>query len=212
MQSGVFDTFRAVITDIWHTVWLVQALSLRVGLGAVSGIFAWLGSPSKGLLATAKDGDLPKVLQATNAHGMPNHILLTQGGVVTLMSAIYFVINDVSVVFFLLSAITVALYLIADMSMYAAAIRLRYSMAALARPFRMPGGIIGMWLVADIGFAGVLFIFLLTFFPPDQLPVGSPKLYVALVVIGTMVFCGIPLLMHSMRRHKPEERALGHVV
>ena len=48
LQSGVFDAFAAVITDLWHMGWVVQALSLLVGLGAVSGVFAWLGSPSKG--------------------------------------------------------------------------------------------------------------------------------------------------------------------
>ena len=119
LQSGVFDTFRAVIADVWHMSWLVQALSLMVGLGAISGIFAWLGSPSKGLLATAEDGALPHVLRATNSHGMPKHILLAQGVVVTLMSSIYFLIENVSVVFFLLSAMTITLYLIAYMIMYA---------------------------------------------------------------------------------------------
>jgi amino acid transporter len=200
LQSGVFDAFAAVITDIWHMGWLVQALSLLVGLGAVSGIFAWLGSPSKGLLATAEDGDLPGALQATNRHGMPKHILLAQGGIVTLMSLLYFVIKDVSVVFFLLSAMTIALYLIAYMLMYAAAVKLRYSRPKLARPFSVPGGIVGMWIIAGVGFAGVLFSFLVAFFPPDQLPVGSPALYVGLVLVGTLAFCGIPLLMHSLRR------------
>jgi glutamate:GABA antiporter len=200
LQSGVFDAFAAVITDIWHMGWLVQALSLLVGLGAVSGVFAWLGSPSKGLLATAEDGDLPRVLQATNSRGMPKHILLVQGGIVTLMSLLYFVIKDVSVVFFLLSAMTIALYLIAYMFMYAAAIKLRYSRPKLARPFVVPGGPFGMWVIAGVGFAGVLFSFLVAFFPPDQLPVGSPALYVGLVLVGTVVFCAIPLLMHGLRR------------
>jgi glutamate:GABA antiporter len=200
LQSAVFDTFSAVITDIWHLGWLVQALSLLVGLGAVSGVFAWLGSPSKGLLATADDGDLPLVLQTTNSQGMPKHILLLQGLVVTTMASLYFFIADVSVVFFMLSAMTIALYLIAYMFMYAAAVKLRYSEPRLARPFSVPGGTFGMWLVAAVGFAGVLFSFLVAFFPPDQLPVGSPALYVSLVIGGTAIFCGIPLLMHRLRR------------
>ncbi|MEO5732726.1 MAG: amino acid permease [Rubrivivax sp.] len=200
LQSGVFDTFGAVITDVWHMGWLVQALSLLVGLGAVSGIFAWLGSPSKGLLATAEDGALPRVLQVTNGRGMPKHILLAQGVVVTLMSSIYFLIENVSVVFFLLSAMTIALYLIAYMFMYAAAIKLRYSRAPLARPFKVPGGDLGMWITAGVGFAGVLFSFLVAFFPPDQLPIGSPALYVGLVLVGTVVFCAIPLLLHGRCR------------
>lgn len=200
LQSAVFDTYAAVFTGVWHMGWLVQVVSLLVALGAVSGIFAWLGSPSKGLLATADAGDLPHALQATNRHGMPTHILWVQGSVVTLMASLYFVIDDVSVVFFLLSALTIALYLIAYMLMYAAAVRLRYSRPTLARPFRVPGGAIGMWVVAGVGFAGVLFSFLVAFFPPDQLPVGSPALYVGLVLGGTIGFCAIPLLMHGRRR------------
>ncbi len=200
LQSGVFDTFGAVIGDIWHAGWLTSLLSLLVGIGAISGVFAWLGSPSRGLLATAHDGELPPVLHAMNRHGMPTHILLVQGVVVTVMSCLYFVIKDVSVVFFLVSAMTIALYLIAYMFMYAAAIKLRYAAPALARPFKVPGGLAGMWLVAGVGFAGVLFSFLVAFFPPDQLPVGSPVLYVTLVIVGTVLFCGVPLILHAIRR------------
>jgi amino acid transporter len=207
LQSGVFDTFSAVISDMWHMIWLTRTLSLLVGLGAVSGIFAWLGSPSRGLLATAQDGNLPRILQATNGHGMPKHILLAQGVVVTLMSSLYFFVKNVSVVFFLLSAMTIALYLIAYMFMYAAAIKLRYSRSELTRPFRVPGGNIGMWAVAGIGFMGVLFSFLVALFPPDQLPVGSPALYTGLVIVGTIVFCAVPLLMHG--RHPPALAAAG---
>jgi amino acid transporter len=94
---------------------------------------------------------------------------------------------------------TIALYLIAYMLMYAAAIKLCYSKPALARPFKIPGGMIGMWLIGGIGFVGVLFSFLVAFFPPDQLPVGSPTLYVGLVIAGTVVFCAIPLILHAMR-------------
>ena len=131
---------------------------------------------------------------------MPTTILLVQGAVVTIMSLLYFVIEDVSVVFFLISAMTIALYLIAYMFMYAAAIKLRYSRPTLVRPFSVPGGLPGMWLTAGIGLVGVVFSFLVAFFPPDQLPMGSPGLYVALVVIGTVLFCGIPLVIHGMRR------------
>jgi glutamate:GABA antiporter len=200
LQSGVFETFDAVFAGVWHISWLGPLMALLVGIGAISGVFAWLGSPCKGLLATAEDGELPPVLQATNQHEMPTNILLVQGAVVTVISCLYFIIKDVSVVFFLISAMTIALYLIAYMLMYAAAITLRYTAADLARPFTVPGGLGGMWLAAGIGFVGVAFSFLVAFFPPDQLPVGSPVLYVAVVIMGTLVFCGIPLVIHAMRR------------
>ncbi|MDE2516984.1 MAG: amino acid permease [Rhodospirillales bacterium] len=199
LQSGVFQTFDAVFAGLWHVGWLAQLMALFVGIGAISGVFAWLGSPCKGLLATADDGELPPVLQATNRHGMPTNILLVQGAVVTVISLLYFVIKDVSVVFFLISAMTIALYLIAYMLMYAAAITLRHTAPSLPRPFKIPGGTGGMWLTAGIGFLGVGFSFLVAFFPPSQLPVGSPVLYVAVVIVGTVLFCAIPLLIHAMR-------------
>ena len=37
----------------------------------------------------------------------------------------------------------------------------------------------------------MLFAFTVTFFPPSQLPVGSPALYTGLVVAGTVVFLAI---------------------
>jgi amino acid transporter len=200
LQSGVFDAFGAVLTDLWHMGWAVSVLSLLVGIGAISGVLAWLGSPSRGLLETAHEGELPPILQAKNSKGMPTHILLVQGLIVTVISCFYFVIRDVSVAFFLISAMTIALYLIAYMLMYAAAIKLRYSQPALARPFKVPGGVAGMWLTAGIGLAGVLFSFVVSFFPPDQLPVGSPALYTGLVVLGIVVFAGIPLIIHHVRR------------
>jgi putative glutamate/gamma-aminobutyrate antiporter len=200
LQSGVFDAFGAVVTNIWHMGWAVSALSLLVGIGAISGVLAWLGSPSRGLLETAHEGELPPLMQAKNSKGMPTHILLVQGLIVTVISCFYFVIRDVSVAFFLISAMTIALYLIAYMLMYGAAIKLRYSAPALQRPFKVPGGLAGMWLTASVGLAGVLFSFVVSFFPPDQLPVGSPALYMGLVTVGIVLFVGIPLIIHHVRR------------
>jgi hypothetical protein len=65
---------------------------------------------------------------------------------------------------------------------------------------RDPGGLVGMWIAAGVGFVGVLFSFLVAFFPPDQLPAGSPTLYVTLVIVGTVVFCGIPQIIYGLRR------------
>lgn len=64
VQAGVFDTFAAVISQIWHLPWLTSVLSALVGVGAIGGVFAWLRSPSRGLLATAHEGGLAASLRA----------------------------------------------------------------------------------------------------------------------------------------------------
>lgn len=112
--------------------------------------------------------------------------------------------DDVSVAFFLLSALTVGLYLIMYMMMYAAGIRLRYTQPKLIRSYRVPGGNTGMWLIGGVGFLAVLFSFIVTFFPPSQLPVGSPATYTWLVVTARR--SSSRSLSHQFRKDKRNAR------
>jgi amino acid transporter len=180
--------------------WATPFACLLLAFGGIGGVMSWISGPSRGLLWTAREGEIPPLLAKTNANGVQINILIVQGAIVTILSLVYFVMTDVSVAFFLLSAVTITLYLVMYMLMYAAAIRLRYSQPALARSYRVPGGIVGMWIVAGVGFAGVAFSFVVGFFPPSELPVGSPSLYVGLVVAGTVVFTALPLLIGTFKR------------
>ena len=200
LTTGVFMTFSAIIDNMWHAGWLVNVLSFLVACGVMGGVFAWIASPSRGLLATAKEGELPPALQVTNKQNMPTNILIIQGVIVTVISCLYFIMPHVEVGFFLISAMTIALYLIMYLFMYASVIKLRYSQPNLTRPFTLPGGKAGLWLIAGIGFIAMLFSFIVAFFPPSQLPVGSPLFYTILVIISTIIFSAIPLIIHRMRR------------
>ena len=95
------------------------------------------------------------------------------------------------------------------MLMYASAIKLRRTQPDLPRAYKVPGGNAGMWLIAGIGFLAVLFSFVLTFFPPSQLPVGSPATYTALVAGGTILFVAIPLIVSSVMAKKRTAASAG---
>jgi amino acid transporter len=200
LQTGVFTALQTVLVGQWHANWLVQVLALLVCFGALSGALAWLSAPSRGLLATAVDGVLPPVLQKTNTRGIQRNILLLQAIIVTAVSSIYLFTADVSAAFFLISTVTISLYIVMYMLMYAAAIRLRYTQPSLPRSFKVPGGKAGMWVVAGIGFLAVAFSLLVSFFPPTQLPVGNPTVYVALVGAGLVVFIGAALIIYGVRK------------
>lgn len=200
LQSGVFDAFHRVLDGALGVGWLVPVISVLICYGALSGALAWIDGPSKALLTTAEDGHLPPFLQRTNSRGAQRNILLVQGVIVTLISCIYLVTDDVSSAFFLISAMTVSLYIVMYLLMYAAAIRLRYSRPDLKRPFRIPGGLAGMWCVAGIGFLAVGFALVLSFVPPTQLPINSPVLYTVMVATGLIVFTAIPLLLSTFAK------------
>jgi len=205
LQSGVLETFREVFTH-YHMPWLTNVMGLLAAFGALAGVMSWISGPSRGLLWTAKEGLLPEFMSKTNQNGVQKNILFIQGGIVTVLSSLYIVMDDVSVAFFLLSALTIGLYLMMYMMMYASGIKLRYTRPDLRRGYQIPGGKMGMWLVAGVGFLAVVFSFIVTFFPPSQLPVGSPAFYTGLVIAGTVIFLAIPLIICAvMKRNRKNQ-------
>lgn len=201
LTAGLMEAFRQIL-DRFHLGFLVPLLGALTAFGAIGGVMSWITGPSKGLLSTASEGELPPALHAVNKYNSPHVILLIQALIVTVLGGLYFIMDNVNVAFFVLSAMTVTLYIIMYILMYLAALKLRYTAPELPRPYKVPGGWFGIWLITLVGLAGVGFAFVAGFFPPSNLPVGNPPLYVALVAGGTIIFTGIPWLIHFCR--KPE--------
>ena len=206
LTSGLMEAFRTML-DKYHIGFLIPIFGFLTAFGAIGGVMSWISGPSRGLLSTAKEGELPPFLAKTNKNGIQINILMIQAVIVTLLAGLYLVMTNVSVAFFVLSAMTVTLYLVMYILMYAAAIKLRYSQPDLPRSYKVPGGIIGMWFTGIIGIVGVGFSLIVAFFPPSNLPVGNPALYVALVIGGLIVFGGMPLLISSFKKPSWKEFA-----
>ena len=201
LTSGLMEAFQQMFSR-FKMPFMVPVLGFLTAAGAMGGVLAWITGPSKGLLATAQDGELPKTLAVSNSNGAPVKLLWIQGIIVTVLASLYFIMDDVSTAFFVLSAMTATLYLVMYILMYLAALKLRYSRKDLVRNYTIPGGLPVMWLVTVIGVAGVLFSLIVGFFPPDNLPVGNPVLYVSLVAGGLILFTAIPLLIHHYRQNR----------
>jgi putative glutamate/gamma-aminobutyrate antiporter len=199
LTAGLMAAFKTLLGK-FGLAWLTPFIGLLVAFGATGGVLSWVGGPSRGLLQTAQEGEIPPFMAKTNRHGVQVNILVIQACIVSLLAVIYMVMKNASVAFFVLSAMTVTLYLLMYILMYAAAIKLRITRPDLERGYRVPGGTAGMCLVAGTGLLGVAFAFIVAFFPPSNLPVGSPWMYVGLVAGGLIVFAGIPLLLHALRK------------
>lgn len=199
LTTGIMQGFQDLL-NMFHLGWLLPVMGFLAAFGAIGGVTAWIAGPSKGLLATAKDGELPPFLQYTNKNGVQTHILWIQGAIVTAISLVYLLMPTISSAFFLLTALTAVLYLIMYAILYAAALRLRYSQPNVERTYKVPGGDLGMWIVAGAGFLAVIFAMIVGFFPPAQLKIGSPTFYVAFLIVGVMVFVGAPLIINSLKK------------
>ena len=179
---------------------LAPVIAIMLGLGVLAGVSTWIAGPSKGLLAVGQSGLLPPFMQKTNKAGIQQSILLIQGGIVTALVLLFVVLPSVQSVYQVLSQLTVTLYLIMYMLMFAAAISLRVRQPNLKRPYRVPGGKIGLFIIAGLGLLSSLLAFGLSFFPPSQIKVGSSATWFAILIGGNILFVGIPLLIYAMRK------------
>ncbi len=199
LNAGIMQGFNELLTK-FNIHWLLPVIGLLVAFGAVGGVLAWIAGPSKGLLATATNGDLPPFMAKTNKNGVQRNILIIQACIVTIVSLVFLIMPTISSAFFILSILTIAPYLIMYFLLYCAAIRLRYSQPNVERTYKIPGGKFGMWVVAGIGLLAVVFAFFIGFFPPEQIAVGSPTFYVIFLIVGVLVFVAAPLIIHQLKK------------
>lgn len=203
LTAGLLQTFDKMLA-FYHLHAMLPVMGFLISFGAIGGVMAWMSGPSKGLLATAKHGELPPFLSKTNQQGIQTHILYLQGFFVTLLTSLYLIMDNVNTAFFLLSAMTVALYLLMYILVFLAGIRLRYVKPDVYRAYRIPYGNVGIWITALCGLSAVSFAFILAFFPPTELHVANPKLYVTVVSGGVIMFSLMPLIIQQLK--KPEWR------
>ena len=180
--------------------WLAPVVAVALSIGVLAGVVTWVAGPSSGLLVVAKAGYLPRFWQKTNEHGMATHILLLQAVLVTVLSVLFVVLPSVQAAYQILGQLTAILYLVMYLLMFASGIYLRYSQPNRPRPYTIPGGDIGMWIIGGLGFCGSLLAFVLSFLPPSQISVGSPTVYVSILIALTVIFVGIPFVIYAVRK------------
>ena len=192
-----FDRYFSYI----HASWLSPVIAVALAFGVLAGVLTWVAGPSKGIFAVGKAGYLPPFFQKSNKPGVQKNILLVQGLLVTLLSLLFVVMPSVQSFYQILSQLTVLLYLIAYLLMFAAAIRLRYSMKDLKRPYRIgKKGNAGMWLLGGLGFLASLLAFVLSFFPPGQIGTGSTGTWFGVLIGGVILFTALPFIILAFRK------------
>ena len=194
--------------DLWAALslpWMGNVMAAMLAFGVLGQVSVIVAGPSTGLLAVGKAGYLPHALQKTNAHGVPVSILLFQGALVTILCFAVTVLPSVQSAYQILGQMATIIYLVMYLVMYVAAIRLRYTQPDKLRPFKIPGGNIGMWLVGIIGLLGALVALAISFVPPTQISTGSPVVYIGILLVGCALFVAIPFLVYAF--HKPTWKA-----
>ena len=210
LVSGTMQLFKSVL-DTFSMGWLVAPLAILIAAGGIAHLSPWILGPAKGMAEVARQGYAPAILGRENAAGIPVASLIIQGIGGSIFSLLFLLVPNVSTSYWMLSAVTAQIVIIMYGLMFAAVIRLRYIQPDTPRPYRIPGGKIGVWLVGGVGLIGCLVSFLLGFVPPSQLKTGNTVTYVLLLLTATVVLTAPPFVIqlfggHKHRPHLPGRR------
>lgn len=198
LLAGIMQSFNVIFVSL-HLSWLTMLFALLIAIGAIGQVSTWILGPVRGLFATAAEGTLPPVLQKINKNGIPVNMLILQGILITFWGAVYVLLpGGVNSSFWMLFALTTTVYIVMYFLMYAAAVKLRYTQPDVKRAFTIPGGKLGMWLVAGFGFLMMVLLFLLAMLPPTQIKEGSS--FVIFMVVGTVLVAVVPLLIYAFKK------------
>ncbi|MDD1706241.1 MAG: APC family permease [Methanoregulaceae archaeon] len=178
----------------------VAPMAVLITIGGVVSLAAWLIGPAKGLGVVAEEGNLPPVFNRTNKYGSPVAVLVIQALIGTLISLLYVFLPSVNQAYWILSAMTVELLCIVYLIVFASLIRLRYTRPDAPRPFRIPGGIPGIWLIGGMGAAGVIFSFIVGLMPTGDFTSSQAIGYVTGVLFGTFLLAVPPLIFLKLKK------------
>lgn len=206
LVSGVMDGFRIFFAKL-GLEFLIFPIAIMIVYGALGELNAWIIGPVRALHATSKHGDLPPVFQKVNKHGMPMNLLFFQGFIVTVVSFVFLFMPSSSSAFWILSAMSVQIYLVMYVLMFLAAIKLRYSHPDVARPYRIPYRMHGIWFVASLGVLSSFFAFFISFVPPGQFETGNILFYEGFLILGLSFMSLIPILIYVYRKESWHPKA-----
>jgi glutamate:GABA antiporter len=192
LASGVMQAIQYFFAAA-HVPWLVAPMAVLITLGGVVSLAAWLIGPAKGLGIVAEEGNMPPIFNRTNKYGAPVAVLVIQALIGSLVSLLYVFLPSVNQAYWILSAMTVELLCIVYVLVFAAVIKLRYSQPDAPRPFKIPGGMPGIWIVGGLGILGTTFAFLVGLMPPSYFQTGGLT-YVGAVLLGTFLLAVPPLV------------------
>lgn len=206
LAAGIMQTFTIFFHD-QHVDWLIPVVALMAAAGAFGQLSTWVLGPSTAMLQVAKNGFMPRWWHKTNDAGVPVRFVFVQATMISLVALIYVVVPAVNAGFFMVLILTTVLYAVMYLLLFASGIRLKYAYPDVKRTYTVPGGKAGMWIVAGLGWVGMLFVIAISFFPPSNLKIGSPLFYVSFMGIGLVLFTILPIVIYALK--KPEWKESG---
>ncbi|MBS0289730.1 MAG: amino acid permease [Proteobacteria bacterium] len=182
--------------------WATRLFAIFTVMGGLALLNTWILGPSKGLLISAQNNDLPAFTQKTNQNGSPIAILLMQAIVGTCLISMNLFIPTINQFYWIFQTQAAQLILMMYFLIFISVIKLRYSQPDTERLYKIPGGKIGLWLIAGSGALFCVIAFCLGFVPPEEYKFIDSKGYFFTLMSGIVLFSIPPFIWHKWNKKK----------
>ncbi len=201
LVSGVMQVFTNFF-EVFGLRPLVPVLAVLIVVGSIGGITNWLIAPAKGLLHAAEFGFLPRFFTRQNKNGVAANVLLMQAALVSVFCLIFLLVPSVNAFYWFLTALSTELYMIMYILMFLSALALHHKYVNRPKSFKIPGRNVGMWMICCLGLLGCFSTILVSFFPPDNVHIGSSARYVMMICIGNLLTITPVLLFYRYKSNR----------
>lgn len=195
LVAGVMQVFSTFF-NAFGLAWCIPLMTVLIVFGTLGGIINWLVSPAKGLMQAAEVGFMPLAFARKNRHGVASRILIAQAILVSLFCTVFLLVPSVNGFYWFLTALSTSMYMMMYILIFLSAIILRRRNPQ-AKGFRVPC----LKLFVLFGLFACLATITVSFFPPDNVDIGTPLRYTSMIAIGTILAL-IPLLFFFRYKKK----------
>ncbi|MEG2596320.1 MAG: amino acid permease [Ruthenibacterium sp.] len=198
--SNIMHSLNYLVVDAGLPDFVDEVLAGCILIGTLVTMSSWVLGPSKTMFSVAKQGNLPKVFQKTNARGLPVVLMIVQASFVSLIALLFLIIPNVNEVFLIINVTTMLLYCVVYLLIAVSAIRLRYTMPNQPRAFRIgKRGNGAMWIVSALALVVTVLTMLIGLIVPEGLSMSAFG-YVMLQMCIVLLFAAVALVTYKCRK------------
>ena len=200
--------FESIIETALRSTTIVALMLIVGGMGGVNN---WIIAPTRGLMLGLRESAAPAIFSACNRRGAPHSLLIIQAVIVSIVTLIFLLLPTINASYWLLTALASQLYMLMYIMMFVSALRLRYKNTLRENGFMIPGGKLGMWIVALAGLLGSCVTLVIGFIPPENINIGAVWHYEGLLILCLVSMTALPLLIF-LRKPSLASVAMARVV
>jgi amino acid transporter len=166
LTAGLVESFKAIFGASSPLPWI---LGIAVMAAYFGNMVTWSLGANRSAAEAADAGEMPKIFARESKRGTPVLAFVLTGFVstVVLLFAGLFLKNQDNLYFALFASSSV-IFLLPYVLMFPAIIRLRSIDAGAERPFRVPGGVVGLWVSVVLATGWVVASLVLFLWTPGQ--------------------------------------------